>query len=612
MTAELEDVANKTFDYIIVGGGTAGLVLAARLSEDPSTSVLVLEAGAANFDDPDLQKCSETRTMTGASPPSRRSTPTITASTGAVERRSAGARRLTFFLWNNPPAIDIDAWEPLGNPGWNWKNFLKYSKRSETWFPPSAKEVQTERLTYDPEFHGTDGPLSIGFCKTRPGWDVVLQDTLVNLGVDVVHEPLAGKPVGSFMAASAIHPRTQKRAYSLDYYNLAAGRPNLTVLVSASASRVLTSGADGKVAATGIEFVCEGETRNVSARKEVLLCAGAIKSPQLLELSGIGDPAVLSQIGVEVKAALPGVGANVQEHLFAGMSWELNEPDNFNTLDALRDPANVDEQLALYANGTGLFTLGIAGIAMLPLEAVSTRGAALHAAQAEKVHAGAYAPGLRAQYERQLGFYDARDGDVEILSFPGFLSFPKLPEPGKKYVAMCAAINHPFSRGTIHAASTDPNAQPTIDPHLFEEDIDLQTFVEQVKFIRKVAGSAPMADLVGQEVGPGPDVQTDDQIATWLKKDLHTTFHSAGSCSMLPLHMGGVVDPALKVYHTENIRVIDMSIMPLHIAAHPQGPSPVSFFFALLRGAEEVLIATAAVYAIAEQAADIIKGKFVA
>ncbi|ETW75271.1 GMC oxidoreductase 12 [Heterobasidion irregulare TC 32-1] len=608
MTAKLEDVVNKSFDYIIVGAGTAGLVVAARLSEDPATSVLVLEAGAANLDDPNLTlpatygkvfKDPNYDWAFTTVPQKHADNNTYLWDRG---KTLGGSSAINFYVWNRPGALDIDAWEKLGNPGWNWKNYLKYSNKSETWIPPTADEEAAERLTYDAQFHGTDGPLGIGFSSTRAGWDIPLQDALGNLGIDPVKEPLGGSPIGSFMAASSTDPRTHKRTYSIEYYYAAAGRKNLTVLTSAPASRILTAtspfprgdGAPKTVLAKGVEFVYDGKTHTVGAGKEVILSAGAIKSPQLLELSGIGDPKVLNALGIEVKAALPAVGNNSQEHNFVGLSWEINEQEKYSTLDALRDPANVDAQLALYAQGKGLFTVGNVGLAMLPLETVSPRGAELHEAYAKRLRAriasGEFSPGLAAQYERQLEFWEKKDGDLEVISFPSFLSGPNPPEPGKSYLSIIAAVNHQFSRGTIHASSTDANQQPTIDPHYFEEDIDLQTFLEHVKFVRRLVKTDPLAPIVGKEINPGPEVQTDEQLATWLKQTMSTTYHTAGTTAMLPLDKGGVVDPSLKVYHTENIRVVDLGVMPLQIASHTQ----------------------ATVYAIAEQAADIIKGKFVA
>ncbi|KAI0067077.1 GMC oxidoreductase [Artomyces pyxidatus] len=597
-TATIDQVSGKTFDYVIVGGGTAGLTLASRLSEDPSKSVLVLEAGAAHFNDPSiLLPASYAKNFGNPEYDWAFTTAPQAHADGNIYawnrgKGLGGSSALNFYVWNRPPAVDIDAWETLGNPGWNWKNYLKYSNKSETFIPPTDARVASERLTSDPEFHGTNGPLALGYHNGNAGWDVTLEDTLGNLGIKTIHDGYGGKGIGTFMVTASVDPRNNRRTYSVDFLPKTP-RANLTILTAAPVARVLLSQPtpSSPATATGVEFIYDGKTETVAAGREVLLCAGAIKTPQILELSGIGDHDLLNAVGIPPKVDLPAVGANVQEHLFTGVSFEVTHPEKFNTLDPLHNPEIAAENLKLYEEGRGLFTVGLANLTHLPLSAVSTRASEIHSAFSKKISAGTYAgtPGRAEILNVQLEIAQ-KGADVELISFPGFLSYPNPPEPGKKYISLCPAINHLFSRGTIHVASKDPLAQPTIDPHYFEEDIDLQTFVEQVKFARKVAATAPINAFIGKEVNPGPTVKTDAEIATWLKKYMTTTYHTAGSCSMLPRAKGGVVDPELKVYGTTNIRVVDLSIVPVHHASHTQ----------------------ATAYAIAEQAADIIKGVFVA
>ncbi|KAI0049312.1 GMC oxidoreductase [Auriscalpium vulgare] len=594
--ADIADVHDKSFDYVVVGAGTSGLALATRLAEDPSVSVLVLEAGKYHGDDPTTRLPAMYAKNFGnpdydwafSTTPQPHADNTIYHWNRG--KGLGGSSALNFYVWNRPPAIDIDAWEKLGNPGWNWANYLKYSNKSIKFIPPPDAKVKAERQTSDPAYHGTDGPIAVGFANGSPGWDVTLQDTLKKIGIKTVTDGSGGQGIGSFMVTSTVDPRTNARTYSVDY--VPSPQPsNLKILPLATVARVVLSqerpGSDA--IATGVEILHDGQKKTVKVGKEVLVSAGAIKTPQILELSGIGDHDILQKAGVETVVDLPAVGSNVQEHLFTGVSWELNAPENFNTLDPLHVPEIAAENLQLYQKGEGLFVTGLLNLTHTPLSLVSTRADAIHGAFAEKVKAGKYSgkPGLSEQLEVQLDL--AKNGaETELISFPGFLSYPNTPEPGKKYISLCPAINHPFSRGTIHIASTDPNASPTIDPHYFEEDIDLQTFLEQVKFARRVGTLAPLSAHVGKEINPGPDVKTDEQLVAWLKKYMTTTYHTVGSCAMLPRAKGGVVDPQLKVYGTANVRVVDLSIVPLHIASHTQ----------------------ATAYAIAEQAADIIKGVF--
>lgn len=317
-----------------------------------------------------------------------------------------------------------------------------------------------------------------------------------------------------------------------------------------------------------------------------------MQTPHLLELSGFGRKDVLDKINVPVKVELPGVGENVQDHIFLGLSWELKEDAPFDTLDLLRDPAIAAKHLELHEGGSGLHTIGIVGFAWNSLDMFMPPGkqAAIYdkmkdalAKIDEKVH-----PGLREQFQIQMERFEPGTGGspgCEFISFPGFLSGPNPPEPGKRYATILVAMNHAFSRGTVHSTSSDPPKDPEIDARYFEQRFDLDIHVEMVKFARKVANTSPMKEMLVKELNPGLEVQTDEQWAEWLKQTFSTTWHTAGSCSMLPKEKNGVVDPNLKVYGTSNLRVVDLSIVPMHFAAHPQ----------------------ATVYAIAEKAADIIK-----
>ncbi|KAI0046210.1 GMC oxidoreductase [Auriscalpium vulgare] len=594
--ADISDVHDKSFDYVVIGAGTSGLALATRLAEDPAISVLVLEAGkyhgdepstrlpamyAKNFDNPDYDWAFAT------TPQSHADNTTYIWHRG---KGLGGSSALNFYVWNRPPAVDIDAWEKLGNPGWNWANYLKYSNKVINFIPPPDTKVTAERQTSDPAYYGTSGPITVGFPNGSTGWDVTLQDTLNKIGIKTITDGSGGQGIGTFMVTSTVDPRTNARKYSVDY--VPSPQPsNLTILSLATVTRVLLSkerpGSDA--IATEVEFLFDDQKKTVKASKEVLVSAGAIKSPQILELSGIGDRDILQKAGVESIVDLPAVGTNVQEHLYVGISCELNDPENFNTLDPLHDPEIAAENLQLYQKGEGLFLTGLLNLTHTPLSLVSTHADAIHGAFTEKLKAGKYLgkPGITEQLEVQLDV--AKNGaETELISFPCFLSTPNPPEPGKKYISLVPAINHPFSRGTIHIASADPLASPAIDPHYLEEDVDLQTFLEQVKFARRVGTLAPLSAHVGKEINPGPDIQTDEQLTAWLKKNMNSVYHTAGSCSMLPRDKGGVVDPQLKVYGTANVRVVDLSIVPLHVAAHTQ----------------------ATAYTIAEQAADIIKGHF--
>jgi len=399
-----------------------------------------------------------------------------------------------------------------------------------------------------------------------------------------------------YQAPNTLDPATQTRSYSATAYFLPnQSRANLTVLTSAYACKIVTSG-EGNVTATGVEFTHGKEpvTHIANAKNEVILCTGALKSPQLLELSGIGRPDILDALKIPVKVALHGVGENVQEHQYAGVTFALKDGLPDETFDILRNPDELVKQIDLHAQGKGVFTMGMTTFAFRPLSAFSPHAENIYKATRieieNNIKAGKYSKGLAEQYAIELERFDRNASGAEFIGFPGILSRPNPGLPGKKYFTIVICSNHGFSRGTIHATSKDPAADPEFHPRYFEHDIDLQYFIEMVKFAREVAKHSPFKDVLDAEVvelNPGPEVQTDAQIADWVKDFSGSTFHTIGSLSMLPLDKGGVVDPQLKVYGTTNIRCADLSIVPLHFSAHS--------------------LATA--YTIGEKAADIIKGK---
>lgn len=595
--AQLQDVTGRTFDYIVVGGGTSGLCIAARLTEDPNVNVLVLEAGkpnindplllrpasyAAQFDNPDYDWSFKTAPQKYANG---------TEYPWARGKGLGGSSGINFMCWTKPPADEIDDWARLGNPGWNWENYQKYSHRTEKCVYPSEEVITKHGLKVEGWRNGTDGPLLTAFPAKISAAELDVQQTLINRGIPLAPKPLDGDCRGVFFGTNTVDPKTSTRSYATTAFFLPnKDRKNFLVLVEARVNRLVTEkDKDGLVTASGVEFSVNGQNYYVHPKKEVIVAAGGLKTPQLLELSGMGNPKLLQQLGIPLVLDLPGVGENVQEHCFIGTTWELRDDVSFETLDVLRDPKVAAEHLELHKAAQGLFTMGMVGFCFVPLQMLSKRAEEIHKKAREKIlkNEDKYPPGLLAQYRIQLERLERQSPGCEMIHFPGFLSRPNPPKEGKKYITMLSLMNHFFSRGTIHSKSRDPAEDPEFDPHYFEEDIDLETFIEAVKFARDLPKTEPFKSLVVQEVNPGPEVQTDKQIGDWIKANMSTTYHTAGACSMLPKVHGGVVDPKLKVYGTSNIRVADISVIPLHFASHTQ----------------------ATVYAIGEQAADIIKGR---
>ncbi|KAL0567531.1 hypothetical protein V5O48_014466 [Marasmius crinis-equi] len=502
---------------------------------------------------------------------------------------------MNFCNWSLPPAEDINDWERLGNKGWNWKTYENYHSKVATYVPldvTSRPDVDLLKI-WDLEKHSSgSGPLLITHPRSKFEIDRKAYEAYLEMGMPKARNP----PKGAVLSLNSVDPKSHLRTYAATaYYEPVSTRPNLSVLPTAYAHRLDTTGeVDGDITATGVVFSYGGgKTVHVAnARREVILSAGSLKSPQILELSGIGRKDVLSKIDVPVKVSLAGVGENVQEHFFLCATYELREDTKTETFDVLRDEKEVLRQVELLSKGEGVYTSGLTNIAYLPLSDVTPRADALYAQEsqriAEDVRDNVYPPGLIDQYTIQLERGRNKALHVEIADVPGFMALDKPPIPGKKYLSLAGFLNHTFSRGTIHSKTKDPFADPDMDPHYWEHEIDRLALIEVLKYARKIAQTSSLRDEIAVEYSPGPEIQSDEQLAEWAHKGLCSTFHTAGSCSMLPREKNGVVDTHLKVYGTKNIRVVDLSIVPLHFAAHTQ----------------------ATVYTIAEIASDIIKGEF--
>ncbi|KAJ7024174.1 GMC oxidoreductase [Mycena alexandri] len=590
MSTTQEDVSGKTFDYVIIGGGTAGLALASRLSEDPSVTVVVLEAGEANLGDPNILVPAQFgKTFTNpkydwAFPTEKQKYCNDKEFIWSRGKGLGGSSGLNFHVWIKPPAADIDAIEKLGNPGWNWQEYMKYSQRSETFHPPAQEQMDVYPHTYEAKFRGTSGPIHTTIPFHYHAVDSLFQQTLVNKGLKNIKDPYGGDINGTWIANANLDPRTWTRSYSATgYFVPAHDRPNLKALTGATVARILFDDAvDGHdLTATGVEFQHDGRIYQVHAKHEVILSAGAIQSPQILELSGIGRPEVLKKIGVDMKIELDGVGENVQEHMFVRVSFELTGSPE--TYDRMRDPEYQAEALKLHAEGRGPQRMGITSFAYFSLSAATADAPALvERAAADVLASGHLPPGLREQLDLQITcLKDDAGVDLELIAFPGFST----ASPDKSYCTVMGFLNHPLSRGTIHAKSASPFDLPTIDPHYFEQDFDLEILVQHIKYIRTMTDTEPFKSGVMREVDPGPKCVTDQEIREYIKNTHGTSWHTIGSCSMLPREKQGVVDPQLKVYGTHNLRVVDISVIPIHIAAHTQ----------------------ATAYMIAEKAADLLR-----
>ncbi|KAI0085565.1 alcohol oxidase [Irpex rosettiformis] len=634
MLAQIDDVAKKTFDYVIVGGGTAGLTLAARLSADPSKSVLVLEAGEAHLDNQDIlavQAYGSHFANDGYVYRHKWIAQKHAANREGVWERGkglGGSSGVNFLGWFRPPTQDIDGeflssewltardpssfkflmvlfsdWETLGNPGWSFANYLERVKRTEGLIDPNKDIAERNYINVKDWKIGRDGPVKLSWPAVVDEGESRILDTFHIDGFRKNQTPYNGDPAGFWLVPSSRDPKTNTRSYATTaFYQPNASRPNLTVLVTATARQVLLSSADanGEVRATGVEFEHGGKVHQVHANKEVILSAGTLTSSHLLELSGIGSRDVLNKASIPIKIELPGVGENLQEHIYSGVSYELTDDAPLDTLDILRDPAVLAKHLELAKEGKGLFHAGCVGVGFLALSQLSPKRAPeLHAKIGKIIQelesegdADPVKKGLVEQYKLLKQRYSDKEGEgspgFEWISFPACLSTPNLPTPGKRYVTMMLVLNHGFSRGTVHAVSKDPSVPPEIDPGYLSQNIDLDLMYEHLLRMRQVASLPPFKDIIARELNPGPEVTSKEDVKAWIRNSFMTIYHTIGTNSMLPKEKGGVVSPELKVYGTKNLRVVDISVLPLHIAANTQSTA----------------------YGLGEIAGDIIEGKW--
>ncbi|KAI9057886.1 GMC oxidoreductase [Trametes sanguinea] len=584
-----EQFVSTEFDYIIVGGGTAGLVLATRLSEDPSKIVGVIEAGDWNPNVNAINIPGLCGSILGnpqydwafMSVPQRHANnrPVFQPRGKAV----GGSSMLNLLGYSRAAAHEYDAIEALGNPGWNWQEFLKYLKKTETTLPPSDIAKEQGLTTPDPKYHGDSGPI----VKQYPTWFNPLHksflDTLEKLGVPRNADPDSGINMGGVTSFMTVDSNAVRTYSASSYYQPNAGRQNLVLLTNSKVAKINFREGTIPLRATGVDFISGDRRYTVSARKEVILAAGAFQTPQILELSGIGNKEILSKHGIHTLLDLP------SDHVYVYSIYEIDP--SIETVDDVLEPEVFARQQELYKSQRGYLSSGLAAVfGYLPAKAFASEEQLANWKQEALAFAKNAPPGLRKQLEIQIDWFLKPDSaESELLPFPGFFPGSTLKrEPGKRYSSMVASLLHPLSRGSVHLASSDPAAAPAIDPNYFANSLDLDMLLNAFRFtLDQLYKTSPFGDVVRKLVTPSPeDVASDAALKEYIKNNCGCVYHPLGSASMLPREDGGVVDPQLKVYGAANVRVVDASVIPLEISAHTQ----------------------ATVYAIAEKAADIIKG----
>lgn len=469
-----------------------------------------------------------------------------------------------------PSSSQINIWPSLG-VDLDWDTLFSNSKKSEHFQRPSS-ELSSLGASYNLSAHGLNGPLAVSFHPhlTTGNLHDTFNQTWKNLGIPPNLEFNSGELRGFGALPQTLDGEADVREDAARaYYYPVMGRGNLHVMVNTTATRILwaNDSADGRTVASGVEAVDgSGRTATVHTKNEVILSAGSLRSPALLENSGVGNPSILSQHSIDVKIELQSVGENLQD-----------QPNVFISGTILR-------------NYTGYPSFG-AMVSLQDLFAANTSSEY----EAARSKIPSYAAAIAAQ---NGGASNASVQERLLQTQLGLLYKSNTPASEILPVALGPIIGAaqwtllPFSRGNVHINSSNKTSAPSINPNFFMQDWDGKVQVATARLVRKFLTSPPVSDIVNKSsITPSfediPEDATDDVWLAWIKTAYSPNYHPLGSCAMLPKEMGGVVDNELLVYGTSNLRICDASIIPLQVTGH----------------------LTSTIYGIAEWASDIIKGK---
>lgn len=419
------------------------------------------------------------------------------------------------------------------------------------------------------EVRGTQGLIHTTISRFIPESQHLFRSAMENIDLPRNIDSLSGHPLGVAFQPGSIDTVEWKRSYAANAYLPNAGS-NLDVLLNSRVARVnLEKSGEGSFTATGVTLE---DGTIINARKEVILSAGALQSSGLLELSGIGQKSVIDAAGIDHIIDLPGVGENLQDHVRTQLVWQLK--DDHTSLDKLIYNATfAAEQLALWEDRQySIYDELPNGIALLNYQqAFGSNSTLVALAQQE------FGNSTDTIDKKKLDFLsDDSVAKVEIVFLDGYLGtkgypLPDNPDYGQNYLTLVGALMHPLSRGNVHIKSANISEPPLLDPRLLTSEHDLQGLIEIGKLARKIGQTEPLSSILFAEHEPGlSTVDTEEDWADFVRNTSLSLFHVAGTCAMLPKEEGGVVDPALKVWGTTNLRVVDASIIPVLIASHTQ------------------------------------------
>ncbi|KAL5333722.1 GMC oxidoreductase-domain-containing protein [Aspergillus crustosus] len=609
-TSSIHQFTQTAFDFLICGGGTAGLTIAARLSEDPTITVGIIEAGKHHlndplidtpaavmqlFENPEYDWCMYTAPQSGNR-----------GKRHHVPRGKAvgGSSAINGMMYVRGSSKDYDDWAELvgdGGEGWSAEEMRPYMRKHQTLAAINPTAINASSPVIDHQ-HGTTGPIHTSFNDSN----LPIQDDVIKTAAAITNLPnkptdaWSGDHIGFYHTLGTVTrtgPNKGKRSYAgRDYYEANASRPNLKLLTEARVNKVvLDSTAAAGFRATGVSITTHGKDYIISATREVIICAGTIQSPQILELSGIGDPDILRAAGVECIVENRAVGANVQDHVATVVTWTVKP--GIMTLDSLGHGTKLEEAMREYTQTqSGPLSSMLSTQGFLPVKQILSEDELADVVKSIR-EVKPTTPFHGRQLQQIIEHLESdNSANLQLVLFPLTLDLhngiehqgrffvpPDSDRPAGLSAALC--FQYPVSRGYIHIQSNDPSHPPTIQPNYITHPADLTILAAFTRWANTLGLTDPLASSISERTHPDPSVNLTDlkQAKEAVRDVVLGEYHICGSVAL-----GEALDPRLRVRGVKGLRVADASVFPGSVSGN----------------------ILSSVYAVAEKAADLIKEEY--